>query len=280
MSLTGITSYLRPETLEDAYSLLGGGALAVGGGTDLIRHTHTGVTTLVDLGGLPLRYIREGQGFAVGANTTLSEMLEHPGLAAHLDGVVADMLRALASPLLRNAATIGGHLARRRYSDIVPVLLALGAGVTFYEGAERTMPLDRFYAESPRRARVIITEVQIPPAGRDTAAAFLKFTRTAFDFALLNCAVLVRRDGARRVAECRIVLGETPALGAAVPAAEDALRGALLDEAAIAAAAEAAAGAVTFGSDHRASADHRRALCRVAVRRCLQEARRRLEERR
>lgn len=280
MSLTGITAYLRPETLEEAHSLLASGALAVAGGTDVIRHSHAGVTTLVDLGALPLRYIREERGFAVGANTTLTEMLEHPGLAAHLDGVIGDMLRGVGSPLLRNAATIGGHLARRRYSDIVPVLLALGAGVTVYEGAERTVPLEPFYAESPGRSRGIITEVQIPAAGRDTAAAFLKFTRTAFDFALLNCAVLVRQDGPDRVAECRIVVGETPALGAAVPAAEDALRGAALDEPGIAAAAEAAAGAVAFGSDHRASADHRRALCRAAVRRCLEEARRRLEERR
>ena len=280
MSLTGITAYLRPQTLEEAYSCLGSGALAVAGGTDVIRHTHAGVTTLVDLGALPLRYVREGQGFAVGANATLTDLLEHPGLAAHLDGVIAAMLRGVGSPLLRNAATIGGHLARRRYSDIVPLLLALGAGVTVYEGAERTLPLDRFYAESPGRARAIITEVQVPAAGRDTAAAFLKFTRTAFDFALLNCAVLVRRDGTGRVTECRIVVGETPALGAAVPAAEEALRGAPLGPTAIAAAAEAAAGAVAFGSDHRASADHRRALCRAGVRRCLEEARRRLGERR
>jgi len=280
MSLTGITDYLRPQTLEEAYSSLGTGALAVAGGTDVIRHTHAGVTTLVDLGALPLRYIREGQGFAVGANTTLTDMLEHPGLAAHLDSVISDMLRGVGSPLLRNAATIGGHLARRRFSDIVPVLLALGAGVTVYEGTERTLPLHDFYAESPGRSRAIITEVQIPAAGRDTAAAFLKFTRTAFDFALLNSAVLVRRDGAGRVAECRVVVGETPALGTAVPAAEEALRGAPLDAAAIAAAAEAAAGTVPFGSDHRASAEYRRALCRAAVRRCLDEARRRLEERR
>ena len=65
-----------------------------------------------------------------------------------------------------------------------------------------------------------------PPAGADTAAAFLKFTRTAFDFALLNCAVRVRRTATGEVAECRVVVGETPALGAPVPDAEDALRGA------------------------------------------------------
>ena len=279
MALSGITSYLRPQTLEEAHSFLGAGALAVAGGTDVIRHTHAGINTLVDLGDLPLRYIREGPGFAVGANTTLTEMLEHPGLAAHLGGVIAGMLRGVGSPLLRNAATIGGHLARRRYSDVVPVLLALDAGITIYQGSERTLPLAEFYAVDSGRARSLITEVQIPPAGRDTAAAFLKLARTSFDFALLNCGVLVRQDDDHRVAHCRIVVGETPALGASVPAAEEALRGSLLDDESIAAAADAAVAAVAFGSDHRASADHRRALCRAAVGRCLQEARRRLEGR-
>jgi len=278
MSLTGITGYLRPQTLEEAFSALGDGALAVGGGTDVIRHTHAGVTTLVDLGSLPLRYIREEHGFAVGACTTFTDMLEHPGLASHLDGVIAGMLRGVGSPLLRNAATIGGHLARRRYSDIVPTLLALEATITVYEGSERTLPLEQFYAGSSGRSRALITEVQIPPAGDDTAASFLKFARTGFDFALLNCAVAVRRDHGR-VERCRVVVGETPALGASVPAAEDAVRGSPLDDATVTAAAEAAAAGINFGSDHRASADHRRALCRVAVRRCLQEARRRLEGR-
>ena len=82
-----------------------------------------------------------------------------------------------------------------------------------------------------------------------------------------------------RVARCRVVVGETPALGASVPAAENTLRGSLLDDQSIAATAEAAAAGVDFGTDQRASADHRRALCRAAVLRCLCEARRRLEER-
>jgi CO/xanthine dehydrogenase FAD-binding subunit len=279
MSLTGITAYLRPETLEEAFAMLGAGVVPLGGGTDLIHRAPPGTTTLVDLDALPLRYIRNGDGFAVGATTTLTEMLEHPGLAAHLDGVVAGMLRRVGSPLLRNAATIGGHLARGRLSDIVPLLLALDATVTVYDGTERSLPLARYYAEGVHRTRCLITEVAVPAAGDDTAASFLKFTRTAYDLALLNCAARVRlgRDG--RVAECRLVVGETPALGAAVASAAAALDGGPLDDEHIAAAAEAAAASVAFGSDQRAAADYRRALCRAGLRRCLGEVRRRFEER-
>ncbi len=280
MSLTGITEYLRPATLEEALALLGDRAIAVAGGTDVIRHPHLGVNTLVDLGALPLRYLRQDRGFAVGATATLTEMLEHPGLAAHLDGVVAGMLQGVGSPLLRNAATIGGHLARGRYSDIVPVLLTLDATVTLFDGNEHTIPLAAYYAEGRHRSRSLITEVGIPAAGADTAAAFLKFTRTSFDFALLNCAVRVRLGGKGKVAECRVAVGETPALAAPVVAAADHLLDASLDDEHIGMAAAIAAETIPAQDDQRASADYRRALCRVGVRRCLEETRRRFAERR
>jgi CO/xanthine dehydrogenase FAD-binding subunit len=279
MSLAGITDYLRPATLEEALALLGGRSIAVAGGTDVIRHHHTGVDTLVDLTGLPLRYLRQDRGFAIGATVTLTDLLEHPGLAAHLDGVVADMLRGVGSPLLRNAATIGGHLARGRYSDIVPLFIALDATVTLFDGTEHTLPLAAYYREGRHRRGALITEVGLPPAGPDTAAAFLKFNRVAFDFALLNCAARVRLDDGG-VAECRITVGETPALGAAVEPAANHLLDAPLDDEHIVAAAAIAAEAIPAQDDQRASAAYRRALCRVGVRRCLAEARRRLEERR
>ena len=278
MSLSGITAYLRPATLEEAFSLLGERAIAVAGGTDVIRHPHAGVTTLVDLGALPLRYIRADRGFAVGANATLTDMLEHPGLAVHLGGVLAGMLRGVGSPLLRNAATIGGHLARGRYSDIVPVLIALDATVTLFDGTERTLPLADYYRGGLHRGPALITEVGIPPASADTAAAFLKFTRTIFDFALLNCAVRVRLGPSGTVTESRVVVGETPGLGGLVAPAADYLLEGPLDDEHIATAAAIAAQVIPAQDDQRASAEYRRALCRVGVRRCLDDVRRRLTE--
>lgn len=273
MSLTGITAYLRPGTLEEALALLGEQAIAVAGGTDIIRHPHLGVTTLVDLGALPLRYLRQDRGFAVGAMATLTDMLEHPGLAGHLDGVIATMLRGVGSPLLRNAATIGGHLARGRYSDIVPVLLALDTTVTLFDGTERTLLLADYYREGLHRGRALITEVGIPPAGADTAAAFVKFTRVAYDFALLNCAVRLRLGGDGRPAECRVAVGETPALAELIVPAADYLLDGPLDDERVDVAASIAAHEIAAQDDQRASAEYRRHLCRVGVRRCLNEAR-------
>lgn len=279
MSVTGIETYLRPETLDEALAALGEGAVAVAGGTNVMLHPRPGITTLVDLTGLPLAYVRDEDGFAIGATTTLTAMLEHPGLAAHYDGAVARMLRHVGSPLLRNVATIGGHLARGRISDVIPLFLALDATITVFDGGERSMPLADFYADRVNREHMLITEIGLPPADPHAAAAFWKFSRTFFDLALLNCAAWVRRDDAGSVAEVRIAVGETPALGARVPAAEAALIATGLDDAGIAAVAEAAAATIPAGDDTRASADYRRALCRSGIARCLEEVRSRFEER-
>ncbi len=279
MSVAGASTYLRPQTLAEAFGALGPDVIPVAGGTDVILHAPVGIHTLLDLSALPLDYIRERNGFAVGAMTTLTGMLEHPGLAAHLDGVLAETLAHVGTSLLRNLATIGGHLARGRLSDIVPTLLALDATVTVFDGKPRTLPLAKYYADGLNRKRHLLTEVSVPEAGPDTAAGFLKLSRTFFDMALVNCACSVRLKG-DRVAASRIVVGETPALGASAPSAEEVLTGGTLDADTIAAAASAAAESIEFGTDSRASAEYRKVLAAVAVRRVLNAIRNRFEERR
>jgi CO/xanthine dehydrogenase FAD-binding subunit len=279
MSVAAIEAFLRPGTLDEALEALGDGAVAVAGGVDVMLHGPPEARVLVDLTGLPLSYIRERDGFAVGATTTLTEMLEHPGLREHLDGVVAGMLRHVGSPLLRNVATIGGHLARTRISDVVPLFVALDATITVYDGADRPMLLSDFYAHRVHDEPMLITEVAIPEAGDDTAAAFLKFSRTFFDIALLNCACSVRLGDDGNVSAGHVVVGETPAIGATVAPAEEALIGGSLEDEAIDRVAAVAAEAIPAATDSRAGADYRRALCRAGVARCLREVRGRFRER-
>lgn len=270
MSLANVTGFVRPADLGEAFAAVQHGAIPVSGGTAVILHTPSIPSTLVDLTGLPLSGISASEGaFAIGATTTLSEMLEHPGLAAHADGVIAEMLAMVGSPLLRNRATIGGHLGRGRLSDVIPVLLALDATVSWYDGEERDEPLAAFYAAGIHRTPMIITGVAIPALHRPAAAAFRKFSRTHFDLAILNCACRVSLADDGTVHAARVVVGETPELGASVNDAEAMLRGRPFDPSAIAAAATIAATEIPARTDDRASADYRRALAAVLVRRCL-----------
>lgn len=97
---------VRPESVEEAVAALGIGAVALGGGTDLVpllRDRIVEADTLVEL----RRAVPRGvHGRTIGAGTTLAEL--------EADSSVPDALREAcrlsASPQLRAAGTIGGNL--------------------------------------------------------------------------------------------------------------------------------------------------------------------------
>ncbi|MCB2224023.1 MAG: FAD binding domain-containing protein [Actinobacteria bacterium] len=279
MSLTNIETFVRPETVEEAFAALGEHARPISGGTDVMLRNPTAATTLVDLMGLPLGEITEspGGGFTVGANATLTAMADHPGLAGHLGGILPEMLVHVGSPLLRNQCTLGGHLARGRLSDVVPVLVALDAEITWFDGEHHAAPIARFYEDGTHRGRLIVTGVEIPAATGTSAGAFHKFLRTFFDLALLNAACVLWASGDGTLDAARVVVGETPSLGVRVTAAEDALAGVAPGPEAFAAAGAIARAEVETRADSRASAEYRSQLVGVAVERCLAKAAARLE---
>jgi CO/xanthine dehydrogenase FAD-binding subunit len=282
MPLTQIQRYERPTDVEAAWALLRDGGAAtrlLGGGTDLAVSCPPGVVEVVDLAEAGLRYVEPGEdgGFRIGAMATFTDMLEHDGLAAHASGVLAQMLSRVGSVLHRNSATVGGHLARGRMSDVIPVLLALDASVTTFDGTSRTTALRDYYAGE--RAPHLVLEVGLPGLPASSAAAFVRFSRAQFDHAILNgCCRIDLEDG--RVAGARVVVGETAILGRRVDAAEEALVGSPLEEAAIVGAVDATREAVESRGDWVASAEYRRHLAGVAVDRCLRSIAVRLGEQR
>lgn len=276
MSVHTIEQHVRPTSVEEAFAALGPASRLLGGGTDLMLHAPPEVTTLVDLSGLSLGFIETGDdGYRIGALATLTEMLEHPGLASHLGGLLPEMLVHVGSPLLRNVATIGGHLARGRLSDVVPVLLAADTSIGWFDGEHHRALLGEFLAEEVHLAPMLITEILVPAAPRGDAGAFVKFARVFYDIAMLNVACVLGADNGT-ITRARIAIGETPRVGALVPAAAGAVMGERPGPDVFAAAAAAAQETVETGSDGRAGADYRRQLIGVGVRRALARAAERL----
>jgi CO/xanthine dehydrogenase FAD-binding subunit len=183
------------------------------------------------------------------------------------------MLFHVGSPLLRNVCTIGGHLARGKLSDVIPVLLALDAAVTVHHGADVRLSLAEYYARGHHEQPHILTAVHLPPLPARSASAFLRFARTAFDFPMANCCVRIS-TGPSTV---RIVVGATPHRGQRALEAEAMVNSSDLDEATFAAAAEAAAAEIRTGSSWVAGSEYRTQLVRVLVHRCLGIAAERLE---
>lgn len=271
--MTSVQTYQRPSTIEDAWRLLaekGKSAKLVGGGVDVALFIPPEITTLIDLSLLPHRSIQMRDGnLVLGAGATLTEILESPIVSDYLDGIIVQVMRQVASPLLRNVATIGGSIASAHpWSDIIPLLLALDAQVTAYAGQSTTTSLEDLMTRRGTIDRAIITQIILPEPAAGTAVSFEQFVRAAIDVSMLNCACrAVVADGTCR--DVRIVFGGMPGMAQRIAAVEEALTGKRLDPAVIASVAEVSGKAIPARDDVRASADYRRVLASAGIRRCL-----------
>lgn len=276
MPVLGIEAFERAPDLSSAWEMLkraGPSGRLVAGGTDLTIHCPPGVTTLIDLApaGLDRIEVAAGGAISVGATATLTQMMEHPDVVAYQGGVVVDMLRWVGSPLLRNAATIGGHLARGYLSDVIPVMLAVDAYVGVYDGVERELGLEEYYDAEVHRTLHILTKVVLPEHPSGGTAVFRRFSRSGFDYALANACCRVAPGGGG-VEQARIVTGAGPGVARRIRDAEARLvETGLTDDAGTAAVA-------SVMEALRDAQEYRRHLASVLVADCLDEIRRRLGE--
>jgi xanthine dehydrogenase YagS FAD-binding subunit len=110
-----MSTYARPAGLDEALALLaGGGAAPLGGGTDLAGQVDRGIrepSLLVDLRDAGLGAIDAADaGLRVGATVTLAELAASPLIEPY--AAVSHAASLAASPLLRNAGTVGGNLCQ------------------------------------------------------------------------------------------------------------------------------------------------------------------------
>lgn len=279
MSRPSITTYHRPESLEEAWDHVAPGdpsLRVLSGGADLTIHAPPEVQTLVDVGRVLDKGIDlEDDGtIRIGAMATLTDVMEHPVLASHGTGVIPEMMIHVGNPLLRNFSTIGGHMARGKLSDVLPVFLALDCEVHFYNGTDNTQALSDYYEQGSHRNPHILTALSLPPLPEKSAAAFLRFAKTTFDFPLLNVSCRVDDGG-----EIRIVFGATPRRSQRATMAESVIAEHGLTEASINQAAMAARGEVRTGGGWVASPEYRTQLVEVLAKRCLGLVAQRLEAR-
>jgi len=110
--------YVRPSTQKAAIDALNKNASAqfIAGGTNLVDLMKRGVMTpekIIDITNLPLKIIEQRKGFIrIGALALNSEVAENELINQKLP-LLAQALKAGASPQLRNMATVGGNMMQR-----------------------------------------------------------------------------------------------------------------------------------------------------------------------
>jgi len=273
--------YVAAKDVTDAVALLaehGAGAKVLAGGTDLLADLkfaphHPDI--IVDISRLDdLKDIEVADdGLHIGALVTHSEIMRSP--------VIRDMFPALVEAAYtigavqtRNLGTLGGNLVTCVPSmDSGPTLIALEAEVVIAgPGGERRIQLGELFA-GPRKTSLktgeLLTDIIIPKANLNKPAAFEKFgLRKGQALALVNAAAAFFVDNGNFKAP-RIALGAVAPIVIRALEAEAYLEGRKITKDAMAEAGRIAATEAEPISDFRASADYRRDLITVLVKRCL-----------
>jgi len=273
--------YVAAKDVTDAVALLaehGAGAKVLAGGTDLLADLkfaphHPDI--IVDISRLDeLKDIEVADdGLHIGALVTHSEIMRSP--------VIRDMFPALVEAAYtigavqtRNLGTLGGNLVTCVPSmDSGPTLIALEAEVVIAgPGGKRRIQLGELFA-GPRKTSLktgeLLTDIIIPKANLNKPAAFEKFgLRKGQALALVNAAAAFFVDNGNFKAP-RIALGAVAPIVIRAPEAEAYLEGRKITKDAMAEAGRIAATEAEPISDFRASADYRRDLITVLVKRCL-----------
>jgi carbon-monoxide dehydrogenase medium subunit len=276
--------YFAPDSLEEALALLaqyGDDAKPLAGGQSLVPVLNFRLArpaVLVDLNRIDaLAGIEADEpGLRIGAMTR-QRSAERDALVRRHAPLIAEALPHVAHPQIRNRGTIGGSIAHADPAAELPALaLALEATLRLRSAAsERTVAARDFFTglfATALASDELLVEVAVPPLPPRSGCAFEEVARRHGDYALLAVAALVALDDAGRCVDARLAyVGAGPGpLRAA--AAEAALAGRRIDDAAVRDAADAAFREVDPGGDVHASAAYRKALARVLTTRAIRRA--------
>ncbi|NSW83589.1 MAG: xanthine dehydrogenase family protein subunit M [Syntrophothermus sp.] len=277
--------YLKPATLEEALEALAeypsGRARVIAGGTDLVpalRASTVDVDCLVDIQGLGLDEIRELDGeLRIGALATFSAIAQNKLIRTRIP-VLAQAAVEIGAVQTRNLATIGGNLCSAVPSlDSAPPLMVLEAKLFIVSKAgARMVPIEEFFL-GPRltvlRKDEILTEIRVPLKSNNFGASFIKFgRRKAMSLAIVNVAAGLMLNNQQEIIEARIALGAVAPTPILACKAQARLLGQKPAPELFAEVAQIAAGETAPITDLRASAEYRRHLSEVLVRRALAAA--------
>ena len=272
--------YEVAESVDHAVELLaeaGPDAKLLAGGHSLIpmmKLRFARPTVLIDIARIgDLSYIRDaGDVIAIGACTRHHD-LHHSSLLDEACPIISYTAGLIGDPQVRHKGTIGGSVAHGDpASDLPAVLLALGAELVLKGpgGSERTVAASDFWTGvfgTVVAPGEVLTEILVPRFDPAAGWSYLKFNRRAQDWGIVAVAAVVERSNGG-IGSARIGLANMGPTVLRAEAVEAALAGAGRD--AIPAAAALAPEGTSPPSDTNATAEFRRHLAQVLVRRAVE----------
>jgi carbon-monoxide dehydrogenase medium subunit len=187
--------------------------------------------------------------------------------------VLSEMEGNLATVQTRNWGTIGGNLCHGDPAgDPAPVFIALKARLKLASsGGERTVAMEEFsrdYLEVALKPDEMLTEIQVPAPAPRTGTAYEKLMVMKGDMGIVGAAVSITLSGKDSLCQdARIALSNCSSVPVRAREAEKVLIGKAPNESLLAKAGETASKEAAPPSDVHGSAEYRREMIKVFVRR-------------
>ncbi len=275
-------SILEPTTILEAVELLdrdGEQIRILAGGTDLLVKLKTGVAKPPLI--MSLQKIKDfisieyaqNQGLRIGPLVTHAEIAAHPEIKSRY-AALATACSLVGSPQIRNLGTLAGNVANASpAADTAPALLIFGAELVVrgVDGIKR-IGISEFYqgpGQTALRHTDMIEEIFIPEPSPATKSVYLKLgRRKAMEIAVCGVAMAAapRHD---KWINARLALGAVAPTPVLAVKAGSILENQIWLDPVVAEGIEAAQAVCSPIDDQRASANYRRLMVEVLVKRAI-----------
>lgn len=255
-----IKKYVVVDSLEEAYKLNKSRKANILGGLLWMKMGRKTIQTAIDLSNLGLDKIEENEElFEIGAMARLRDLEIHEGLNKYFNNAIKNSLKNIVGVQFRNCATVGASIfSRFGFSDPLTCFLALDSYVKLYKGG--IIPI-REFVNMPYD-NDILEKIIIKKDNRKVS--YMSHRNISTDFPVLTCAV-ANINGKFEVAigarpqKATLVIDENNILSSKPTIEEIQKFTNYVEE------------KLTFGSNMRASKEFRSHLCKVLVKRCINE---------
>ena len=219
-------AYARPRSVAEAFELVQRpGAKVLAGGQSLIPALNMRLSEpelLVDIAELPFKEISLEQGvLRIGALVTHSQIEKSAEIARHVP-LLAEAVKHVAHPAIRNRGTIGGSIALADPAAEYPAcMVALDASIVVAgKDGERLVRAQEFFKglfEVDLAPGELVAAVEVPAQLKDQRSVFLELARRHGDYAIIGLAAY--KGKSTRFVFCGA--GSTPVLAREASAARD-----------------------------------------------------------
>jgi aerobic carbon-monoxide dehydrogenase medium subunit len=276
--------YVAARSVDEALQLMakhGEEGKLLAGGHSLIPAMKLRLTsprTLIDLATVPgLRGSRiDGNTLVIGALTVHADISSADLVRKHVPGL-ADAAGVIGDVQVRNRGTIGGSAAHADPAADLPVILtALDASFVVQSAkGNRLIAVDDFFTDfftTSMSADEILTEIRVPLPSVGSGTAYAKLPHPASGYVVVSAGVLITRQASGTCTSARVAVGGLGSGPVRAIATEIELQGKPLTSQIIAAAADKAAEETDPDGDTYTSAEYKRHVATVYVRRAIEAA--------